>query len=244
MITRRNLMSFPPALLVLGFILIFAAIVVLAIRSSRRYQAEKHHHITTLGFEAPSSEPSRLQTRVEDLYRRHQKGKLALENVYFRRELDQDLYIFDIYNTSGEGSELGQEVFGMISSQLALPHFSLTTIPDFDRNSLIGGLMDTLLDKVMDLAEKHLDLERVDFPDRPEYQDRFVAFGRDPYAVRELLSRSRLGSLESETLPVQIAGSGDFLTADFSVATASSNESQDLISQYHKFLEISRIFMN
>jgi hypothetical protein len=237
-------MSIVPALVVLGFILVFAAIVYFAFSSSRKYQTEKHQQFTTLGFQAPESTPTQLQARVDDLYLKHEQGELALENVYYRRELDQELYVFNLYSTKGEGTELGQEIFGMISNQLALPNFSLITIPDFDRDSLIGGLMDKLLDKVMVMAQKHLGLQLVDFPDRPEYQDRFAVFGRDPAAVRDFLGRNRLASLQSGSLPLQIAGSGDFLTVDFSVSGSYGDENHDLISQYNKFQEVCRIFMS
>ncbi|MEJ2447340.1 MAG: hypothetical protein P8Y37_05285 [Anaerolineales bacterium] len=236
-------MSLIPALLVLSFLLVFAAIVFFAFRSSHRYQAELDQQIQTLGFQAPESTPTRLQSRVEDLYLNQKEGELALENVYYRKELDQDLYIFNLYNTQGEGSELGQDIFGMISSQLALPHFSLITIPDFDHDSLIGSLMDKMLDKVMDLAQNHLGLERVEFPDQPDYQDRFAVFSRYPAAAMDFLIENRLSSLRNESLPLQIAGSSDFLTVDFSISSAASNNNQDLIAQYNKFRDISRIFM-
>jgi hypothetical protein len=237
-------MSFLPVLVVLGFLLLFAAIVFFALRSSGNYQAEMNQQIQTLGFQPPESAPARLQSRVEDLFQKREGGELALENVYFRKELDQDLYIFSLYNTQGEGTELGQDIFGIISSQLSLPHFSLITIPEFDRGSLVGGLMDKLLDKVMNMAQKHLGLQLIEFPDQPEYQDSFAVFGQNPETVREFLGKNRLGSLRSDALPLQIAGSGDFLTVDFSVSSTAGENKQDLISQYNRFREISRIFMN
>lgn len=237
-------MAFAPVLLITGFLLAFAAIVYFAFRSSRKYQTEKEQQLRTLGFTAPDSAPTRLQARVETLYLNQEGAELALENVYHRQELDQEIYLFNLYNTKGEGTELGEEIFGMISSQLALPNFSLITIPDFDRDSLIGGLMDKMLDKVMVFAQKRLGLQLVEFPDRPEYQDRFAVFGRDPHAVRDFLRDNRLVSLRNDPLPLQIAGSGDFLTVDFSMSGSYGDERQDLISQYNKFREISRIFMN
>ncbi len=237
-------MSVAPGVLVLGFILIFAAILYFAVTSSRKHQAEKNQQLLTLGFQAPESAPSQLQSRVEDLYLSQENAELALNDVYYRRELEQDLYIFTLYNTKREGTELGEEIFGMISSQLALPHFSLTTLPDFDRSSLMGGLMDKMLDKVMLMAQKHLGLGLVEFPQRPEYQDRFAVFGRDPSAVRDFLRDQRLAALEDETLPLQISGNGDFLTVDFSLSGTYGDEAQDLIAQYNKFREICRIFMN
>ncbi|MFN2281880.1 MAG: hypothetical protein ACK2TZ_08465 [Anaerolineales bacterium] len=237
-------MSFASALLITGFFLFFAAIVYFAFRSSRKYQSEKEQQLQTLGFQAPDSAPTRLQSRVEALYLNQEDAELALDNIYHRKELDQELYIFNLYNTKGEGTELGEEIFGMISSQLALPNFSLITIPDFDRDSLIGGLMDKMLDKVMAFAQKRLGLQLVEFPDRPEYQDRFAVFGRDPAAVRDFLRDKWLDSLRSDPLPLQIAGTGDFLTIDFSMSGSYGDENHDMISQYNKFREVCRIFMS
>lgn len=232
-----------PQLVILGFILLFGLTVFLLIRTSRKAQAEKNQQIGVLGFQAPTSPPAGLQSRVEALYRTGEAQELVLQGVYHRRDLEGDLYLFDLFNAGGDGTELGQEIFGLVSDQLALPRFSLTTLPDFNRDSLLGGLMDALLDSVMTLAEKHLGMVQVEFPDRPDLADRLVAFGRDPHAVRQLLERLPLGLLRDYKLPIQISGSGDFLAVDFSISGTSGAEGEDLLSQYQHFQEILRAFI-
>lgn len=236
-------MSFPPELLALGILFIFGTIVFLMIRTSRRQKAEQDNQLHQLGFRALESPPPELERRVEELYRPGGDQEVTLWRVYHRRELDQDLYLFDAADTHGESTELGSEVFGLISSQLALPRFSLVTLPDFDRSSLIGGLMDKLLDRVMSYAEKYLQLQRIEFPDQPEMDDKVVLFGQDPAAVRELLDRAGLSALRTGNLPVQIVGSGDFLTVDFSTANSLNQPGQDLASRYQTFIQIARRFM-
>lgn len=236
-------MSFPPQLLALGVILIFAVLVLLVIRTSRRERNLQEHQLRQLGFEPLEAAPLELERRVEELYQTREDRRIKLWQVYHRHELDQDLYLFDAEDTRGESSELGSEVFGVISSQLALPLFSLVTLPDFDRASLIGGLMDKLLDKVMGYAEGYLGLERVDFSDRPEMDDRVVLFGRDPFAAREMIDRVGLYTLQTSKLPLQIAGSGDFLTVDFSTSASLNQTDDDLVSRYQTFVQIARAFM-
>ena len=236
-------MSFPPELLALGILLIFGLIIYFMIRASRREKLEQENQLRGIGFSPLESPPAELERRVEELYQTSGEREVRLWSVYHRRELDQDLYLFDAADTRGEGSELGSEVFGLISNRLALPRFSLITLPDFDRASLIGGLMDKLLEKVMSYAEGHLRLQRIELPDRPELDDKVILFGRDPSALREMLDRVGLYTLTSAEMPIQIAGSGDFITVDFSTSTSPNQPGQDLVSRYQFFVQITRAFM-
>lgn len=237
-------MSFPTELLALGLVLIFGLILFFAIRTSRRQQLEQENQLQGLGFTALESPPPELERRVEEIYQTKGEREIQLWRVYHRRELNQDLYVFDAADTSGDSSELGSEIFGMISNQLALPRFSLVTLPDFDRNSLIGGLMDKLLDKVMSFAEGYLQLERIEFPDRPELDDEIILFGRDSIAVREMIDRVGIYALRSTKQSLQIAGSGDFITVDFSTPSSPDQPTQDLASRYQTFVQIARSFMD
>ena len=236
-------MSFPPELLALGIILLFGSIFFLVIRTSRRQLLDQENQLRGLGFTPLESPPPALERRVEEIYQTKGEREIQLRRVYHRRELDQDLYLFDAAETSGENSELGSGIFGLISSQLALPRFSLVTLPDFDRSSLIGGLMDKLLDKVMSFAEGYLQLERIEFPDRPDLDDKVVLFGRDPYAVRKMIDRVGIYSLRSTKQSLQIAGSGDFITVDFSTPSNPDQANEDLASRYQTFVHITRSFM-
>jgi len=236
-------MSFPPEFLAAGVILIFGIIIYLMILSSRRQQNEQEYQLRQLGFEPLETSPPELERRVEELYQTSRSREIDLWSVYHRRDLDGDQYLFNAADTREESSELGSEVFGLISNQLALPRFSLITVPAFDRSSLIGGLMDKLLDSVMAYAEKHLGLRRIEFPDQPEMDDLVIVFGRDPDAVRDMLDRVGTAALRNTDLPVQIAGSGDFLTVDFSTASSLNQAGQGLATSYQIFTQISRNFM-
>jgi hypothetical protein len=237
------MMSFPAELLAVGVILLFGLILFLVIRTSRRQQLAFDHQLQQLGFQALETPPPELERRVAELYQTRAEREIELWRVYHRRELDQDLYVFDAVDISGDSSDVGSAVFGMISRNLALPRFSMVTMPDFDRDSLIGGLMDKILDKVLDYAEGYLQLERIEFPDRPELDDQIMLFGRNPAAVREILDRVGLYSLTREKMSLQIAGSGDFITVDFTMPSSADLPDQGLVSRYQTFVEISRKFM-
>ncbi len=236
-------MSFPPELLALGVLFLFGTIVYLMIRASRRERNELANQLSQLGFELLENAPPELERRVKELNQTDKDQEIKLWQIYYRRELDRDLYLFDVVDTREEGSELGSEVFGIISNRLALPRFSLITLPDFDQAGLIGSLMDKLLEKVMSYAERRLQLQRIEFPDRPELDDRMILFGRNPPALREMLDRIGGQILRSTQLPVQIAGSGDFLTMDFSASSSLNQLEEDLASKYQTFVQISRVFM-
>ena len=236
-------MNFTPEILALMVILAFVLTLYLVIRSGRKNAAEKIHQALTMGFEEQSELPPQLASRVEDLFKRRDQQAVYIDSIFSRREMDQELFIFDVSDSSSDDNEMGTEVFGMISSELALPRFSLTTLPGFNSDSFLGGLMEGLLDKVLSLAGKYQDLVRIEFPNNPDFGNQVVVFGSDESAVREMLRGVHLSSLIQGTSPIHIAGSGDFLTVDFSLPSSYGSEENDLISQYQQFTQITRSFM-
>ena len=235
-------MSFIPGLLVLLVILIFAALLLFAIRTSRIQVAEKIHQAQNMGFEKINELPARLASRVEDLYKRRDQRAVYIDDIFSRQESDQELFIFNISDSNEEDNEMGSEVFGLISNEFALPRFSLTTLPGFSSDSLLGNIMESLLDKVISIAEKYQEMERIEFPDHPEFNDQVIVFGRNESAVRDLLLGIHLYSLISGHSPIHISGNGDFLTVDFSLPSSYGAEENDLIAQFNQFTQISRLF--
>jgi len=236
-------MNFIPGLLALLVILIFAALLFLAIRVSRRQAAEKIRHALTIGFEEQSELPPQLASRVEDLFKRRNQQAVYIDGIFRRRESDQELFIFNISDSNDDDNEMGTDVFGLISNELDLPRFSLTTLPGFSVDTLLGSIMESLLDKIISIAEKYQEMERIEFPDHPDIDDQVVVFSTDESAVREVFRGIHLSSLISDHSPIHIAGIGDFLTVDFSLPSSYGSEENDLISQYQQFTRISRLFM-
>ena len=152
------------------------------------------------------------------------------------------MYLFDLLDTTSEDSWRGTDVFGVISRNLALPRFSLITMPSTNREGMLGNLMGKILDKVFTWAANFQRLSRVEFPDQPEFDDRFVVFGRAEYAVRTLFSGSVASGLYNNKLPLQLAGSGDFLTVETAHTTPPKDQNQDLRDLYQICLDLVRLF--
>ncbi len=235
-------MSMLPLSLVLLVILIFVALLLLAIRASQRQTAEKTHQALTLGYDEVTSRPSQLISRVESLYKRRENQGIHVDQVYSKRDWDQEFFIFDAQDSSEDDNEMGSEIFGVISNQLSLPQFSLTTLPGFNSDTLIGGLMEKLLDKVLEVAGKYQGLSRIEFPDRPEIDDQIIVFGKDQGAVRELIGRIPISSIITGKSPLHIAGLDDFLTVDFSQMGSFQDPENDLIAQHQEFIRILGYF--
>jgi hypothetical protein len=222
-------------------ILIFAGILFLMIRASRKSLEEKTRRAKKLGFEPLAETPPDLLYRVEDLFKSREKQTLEIRDVFQRRELDRTLYIFDLVDTSGDDdSWLGSEMIGIISQDLALPRFSLTTIPSFERDRGLGKLMDGLLDKVLNFAAKHQNMVRIEFPEKPGFDGRFVVFGRDQGAVRDLVSRASWDFIALEETSLQFNGSGDFLAVDHSFSGASQDKEKKLTELYQIMVDLAR----
>ena len=229
-------------LLAIGAILIFVLFVLFAIRSTKKNREEKIIRARQLGFEPVAEVPQDLQRRIEDLYGNKRNRTLEIRNLHQRREWEQDLYLFDLLDTADEDTRMGTDVFGVISRNLALPRFSLITMPSFGGDGMLGNLMEKILDKVFAWAANFQGLSRVEFPDQSGLDDRFVVFGRDEYAVKTLLSESVASGLYNNKLPLQLAGLGDFLTLETAHTTPAKDQDQDLRDLHQACLDLVRLF--
>lgn len=237
-------MMIRPELLALLVILVFAVIFLLVFRAGRRMVFEKKHLLLTLGYELVTTRPSRLISRAESLYERSEPQSIQIDQVYSKQNGDQEFYIFDVRDNNKDDGQLGSNVFGLISGELALPRFSLTTLPGFSNDTLLGGIMESLLNKVLSYAEKYRGLRRIELPDLPDFDERVVLFGKDELAVNDLMKRVDLRAITRIETPVHISGMDDFLTVDFTEMGPLNEQKHDLIDQHGEFTRIARNFMN
>jgi len=106
--------------------------------------------------------------------------------------------------------------------------------------SLKGESID--LDKVLTFSEGYLQMSRIEFPDKPVFNQQVIVFGKDEPAVRELMDRIQLDSIIRVKSPVHIAGLDDFLSVDFSQMSSYSSRDSDLIAQHREFSQILDTF--
>ena len=85
-------------------------------------------------------------------------------------------------------------------------------------------------------------MSRIEFPDKPVFNQQVIVFGKDEPAVRELMDRIHLDSIIMIKSPVHIAGLDDFLTVDFSQMSSYSSPDSDLIAQHREFSQILDTF--
>ena len=102
--------------------------------------------------------------------------------------------------------------------------------------------MDKILDKVMDLAAKYQDLNRIEFPENPGFDEKIVVFGRDEIAVGNLFSRMSLDFLTPGKTPIQLNGSGDCLTVDGSFTVSSKDQEMNLENLFQLTEDLVRAF--
>jgi hypothetical protein len=237
-------MSLTPAALAILVILIFAAMLLGAIRQTKKSREDKTRRAIRLGFEVPEEVPSELIHRAEEIYRSKGNPNIEIQNVYQQVGFDQAIYIFDVIGTDDEDTTMGTEVMGVISKRLALPRFTLTTIPSFSRDSGIGAFMDKMLDKVMDLAAKSQDLSRFEFPEKPGFDESCILFGRDEAALRELMDRVSWDDLTRGKKFWNFQGSGDFLIVDYGLTINTKEKEKHLDELYRVTTELARRLEN
>lgn len=235
-----------PAVLALGVILLFTLIIGLVLLAARNSNQQKSSRALELGFEALDAPPDALISRVENLHRRRESQILKISQVYRQRDLNRQIYLFDLADTRGDDSSLGTEIIGIISRDLALPHFTLISLPEMNNDGFLGQMMDSLLDRFFDWAGKFQKLERVEFPTYPDFDQRFVVYARDKYSAQNLFS-GRTGSfLQTCPISLSVTGSGDFLTVEASSALdqQKQNQKNELRTLYQFTLDFVQVLEN
>jgi len=229
-------------LLTILSILLFVVIFIFLIRASRKSGEEKTIQAHAPRFEPLAEQPPELLARLEELFQNQHNKKVELRNLYHQREFARDLYLFDLVNTHHEDTSSGTEVFRVISHQLTLPRFSLSSFPPLDTQRMLGNLMDKMLTKFFDWVGKFQRLTRVEFPDQPGFDEKFVVFGGDKYTLRKLFSGTIARDLSRSMTPFQVSGSGNFLTIDYSSISSPINQESILRTRYQEHLNLVQPF--
>jgi hypothetical protein len=232
-------MNISPILLVL---LIAVSALYIAIRGLRIRKADQTRQAHRLGFEELASCPANLLDRAENLYQGGENRGVTIRRVFSRQEPGKQFFIFDASSSRGDSSPIGSEIFGVISSQLTLPRFSLTTLPTLGPNSFFSDMVENLMDQVLTHAEGYLGMKSIDLPAGSDLSSRVILLGENQGAVQALLDRTNLRFLLRNPNPIHIAGSGDFLTVDFSMNSSLNTSKSDLQTQYRLFLEVFNTF--
>ena len=160
-----------------------------------------------LGFQ-PVEKPVQ---EVLDLFMMSEGGirRLTWRNGFAKPGPEYTLYLVGLTERSGENtSHVGGDSLALLSPNLALPQFLALGMDD--RWSQAGtrwkGLAESLLGKFLTGSSG---LQRVEFPERPDFDERFLVFSNDETAIRSLFTNRLLdGILQSGVKSLRGRGNG------------------------------------
>lgn len=96
------------------------------------------------------------------------------------------------------------------------------------------------MDQNFDWTAQMLGLERITFPNRPEFSRRFTIFSQREEAARRLFTPAVTDYLLGITLPLMIEGEGDFLAVGINPSNPE-NQTADLQVLYRETIDLARI---
>lgn len=139
-------------LVLLGFAAVAAAFFLLAVRDARKWPRKLEEVLLPMGFRPSTSEADRrmLAERLRIVQPRHQ-GRRLIKHLYRREEAGggATLYVCDYHFASAGGKARGGgwTLVCLVSGALALPHFSIDTVPEAAAGMparVFGALADAL----------------------------------------------------------------------------------------------------
>lgn len=193
--------------LVIAVLALFGLAIVWIIRSERAGRSARARVSQALGFAPFTPEPDLIR-RIAELHQRPggpgSEG-YRLENVSRKRVVDGEVILFDLIDASGDDVNVAEtQAVGTRSSALNLPAFAL--FPKTD----IAGPLGALANQAMTWLVARFG-DPVDFPQVPEFGQRYFVSSRDPEDTRRFLDESRLRRLASTRL-LAIRAGGDLFT--------------------------------
>ncbi len=210
----------------LAVVVAVGLVILVIIRTGRATRAAQASVRQALGFApvAPSADLTRKIARVHQ--RPGSSGDVdgyRLENVSRKPMADGEVIVFDLIDASGDDVNVAEtQAVAMISPTLSLPAFAL-----FPKTEVAGPLGELADQAVNWLVARFGD--PVDFPQVPEFGQRYFVSSRDPVGTRSFLDESRLRRLAS-TRRLAIHAGGDLFTVS-RLDRAAASQGPEAVSQ-------------
>ncbi len=225
-------------LVVLVFILFFVWMIVWMARSTKRQKQERADMAAMLGFQ-PVLKPDfvKLKSRLAHINPKHGSNSKELRDVFVKHLPEGDLYLYDLWDTSGDSSNVIQDrALALVVTGRQYPRFVISA-----RLSM-PGMLAQLANKVISWAVGY-QMTIFDFPEEPDFNEHFVVAGEDELEVRNLLNSSILHRIKGHE-GIFLAGGGD--TLEYSPQFEKFTGKKDinyLSTRINSGLDVMRLFV-
>ncbi|MGD2148029.1 MAG: hypothetical protein PVH41_15140 [Anaerolineae bacterium] len=228
-------MDIMAVLAALGVVAVFVVVLII-LRSGRREAEQRRQMAQELGF-TPIEPYPELTARIAALYpqRGRAEPRYGLRHVSRRATTDGEMYIFDLVDVAGEDdSWVETQGVAVVSSRVNLPRFLLYTKPDMD------GWVSRLADSVIDWAVTRQGT-RVEFPEHPQFESRYVVTSKESEAVRRFFEGAIVGRLP-ETGLYSVHGGGPTFAFGELATKSGSVTVRALGRRIDRAMSLSRLF--
>lgn len=233
--TVNRLLEF---VIVAGIVLIIGGLTYWGIASSRRRKQELAEMAGMIGFHpVPKTVYPELKARLARINPRHGSSSKSLQDVFVKSVPEGDLYLYDLWDNSGESSSVTQNrALALVIPGKQFPRFVISA------RLKATGMLAQLADKLIAWAFGH-DLKIVDFQDEPDLNEHFLVAGDDESKVHDMFNSSifqRLKGLDG----LFLAGGGD--TLEYSPQFEKYSGKKDVNYLSHKIntaLDVMRLFI-
>lgn len=198
-----------------GFILFFVGLIFLSVYSQRKTNARKREAAACLGFTPVDKPGQEFVDRIQALYENASWKRFKLDHVSRKSFADGEIYLFDLWETSGEdNTTLVEQGIAILSPYLHLPRFSLS--PKLQMKGALAEWTNSLIKWAYSRRD-----QPVDFSAHPAFDSRYIVMGDEAGAIRECLDAhlmNRLLRLENYS----VAAGGDVLILSHSGFTGGA----------------------
>jgi hypothetical protein len=209
----------------LGFATLVILLFVLAFiwTISRQKEASKSalNQAVELGFEPLEEGEQTLLERLVELHEKFGHQEIEIRNLYRRRGPDYQLYLFDLWDVSGDSVDRIQENgIAVVSPLLILPRFSV--FPKLEGDGLLPSFVNLVFNAV--ISRK---MSVINFENYPAFDDRYYVAGEDENAIRVFLSDHVQRRLSRDPFWHIEAGGDLFTFAKFDLASIGKVRVED-----------------
>ncbi len=225
-------------LVVLGFILFFGWMIVWMARSTKQQKKERADMAAMLGFQPVlKTDHVTLKSRLAHINPKHGSNDKELRDVFVKHIPEGDLYLYDLWDTSGDSSNAIQSLaLALVTTERLFPRFVISS------RLAMPGMLAQLANKVLSWSVG-FQMTVVDFPEEPDFNEHFVVAGNDELEVRNLLNSSILHRIKGYK-GILLAGGGD--TLEYSPQFEKNAGKKDinyLSTRINSALDVMRLFI-